>query len=144
VAQVVVAGRRMAVASDGTLLRDLASVPALPEIQLAAPPGGPRLTAGGALEELRAARTAPRPLQHRISLISEERGSGLVVRLHDGPAVYLGDDLRLASKWSAAVAVLGDPGSAGAAYIDVTDPARPAAGAVAPTPPHSAASSAGQ
>jgi cell division protein FtsQ len=144
VAQVAVGGRRIAVASDGTLLRDLASVPALPEIQLAAPPGGPRLIADGALEELRAARTAPRPLLRRIALISEQRGSGLVVRLHDGPAVYLGDGHALRSKWSAAVAVLGDPGSVGAAYIDVTDPARPAAGAVAPAPPHAADSTAGQ
>jgi cell division protein FtsQ len=144
VAQVVVGGRRIAVASDGTLLRDLASVPALPEIQLAAPPGGPRLMAEGALEELRAARTAPRPLFPRIALISEERGQGLVVRLHDGPAVYLGEARGLRSKWSAAVAVLGDPGSAGATYIDVSDPARPAAGAIAPAPPKSPGTATGR
>jgi cell division protein FtsQ len=133
VAQVVVDGHRIAVAADGTLLRDLASVPALPTIQLAVPPGGPRVMAAGALEELHAARTAPRDLLPRITLISVVRGPGLVVRLHDGPAVYLGDDRGLRAKWASAVAVMADQGSAGAAYIDVTDPARPAAGAVAQT-----------
>lgn len=144
VAQVVVGGRRIAVAADGTLLRDLASVPMLPTIELLAPPGGPRLVAGTALQELHAARSAPRPLLSRITVISEERGLGLVVRLHDGPAVYLGDDRSLRVKWSAAVAVLGDPGSAGASYIDVTDPRRPAAGAVAQTPNNTANSTSGQ
>lgn len=144
VAQVVVGGRRIAVASDGTLLRDLASVPALPTIQLAAPPGGARVMAPGAIEELRAARTAPPDLLSRITLISEERGPGLVVRLHDGPALYLGDDRALRAKWASAVAVLGDPGSAGASYIDVTDPGRPAAGAVTQTSSSSASSAAGR
>ena len=143
VAQVVLGGRRIAVASDGTLLRDLASVPALPTIQLAAPPGGPRLVARSALQELHAARTAPRALLPRITLISVDRGPGLVVRLQDGPVVYLGEDRGLRAKWSAAVAVLGDPGSVGASYIDVTDPGRPAAGAVAQTP-SGTASTAGQ
>lgn len=143
VAQVVVGGRRIAVASDGTLLRDLASVPALPTIELAVPPGGPRLLAAGALEELRAARTAPPELRPRITAVAIVRGPGLLARLHDGPAVYLGDDRSLRAKWASAVAVLGDPGSAGAAYVDVTDPARPAAGAVPQAPSTSAKQSTG-
>jgi hypothetical protein len=32
------------------------------------------------------------------------------------------------AKWAAATAVLAEPTSAGASYIDVTDPSRPAAG----------------
>jgi hypothetical protein len=40
----------------------------------------------------------------------------------------MGDTRRLAAKWRAVVAVLADPGSVGASYIDVTDPGRPAAG----------------
>ena len=143
VAQVVVGGHRIAVASDGTILRDLASVPALPTIQLAAPPGGPRLVTAAALEELHAARSAPQALVSRITLIAIARGSGLVVRLHDGPAVYLGDDQGLRAKWTSAVAVLGDPGAAGASYIDVTDPRRPAAGAVTQTSSGSSGSASG-
>jgi cell division protein FtsQ len=133
VAVVVVAGRRTAVAPDGALLHELTSLPALPTIELSVPPGGPRLTDPRALESLDAARTAPRPLRPRIQTISFLSGRGIVVRLHDGPAVYLGDASKLRAKWSAALAVMEDPGSAGASYVDVTDPGRPAAGVVTPS-----------
>jgi cell division protein FtsQ len=128
VAVVTAAGRRVAVASDGTLLHDLARIPVLPRIVLAVPPGGPRLNEPPALEALDAATAAPRPLLSRISQISTVRGHGVVALLHDGPAVYLGAPNELRRKWAAALAVLDDPGSAGASYIDVTDPGRPAAG----------------
>jgi cell division septal protein FtsQ len=132
VAEVVLGGRRIAVASDGTLLHDLASLPALPKLALGVAPGGPRLAERRALEALAAARAAPHLLSSRIAWISLVPGRGLVARMRSGPAVYLGDASRLAAKWAAAVAVLDDPGSAGAAYIDVTDPRRPAAGASPP------------
>ena len=61
-------------------------------------------------------------------LIRLETDSG-VVGWGETPQVYLGDPTDLTQKWSAAVAVLSDSGSAGAAYIDVSDPRRPAAGA---------------
>ena len=128
VAVVVVDGRPVAVASDGTLLHDLARVPTLPRIRLAVPPGGPRLSEHDALESLDAAASAPRPLLSRITQISVVRTHGIVAQLRDGPMVYLGAASRLRRKWSAAVAVLYDPGSEGASYIDVTDPTRPAAG----------------
>ena len=48
--------------------------------------------------------------------------------LRDGPQLYFGDAGRLTAKWDSAVAVLANSSSAGAAYIDVTDPSRPAAG----------------
>jgi hypothetical protein len=51
------------------------------------------------------------------------------VQLRSGPSVYFGDSADLDAKWLAATEVLADPGSAGASYIDVTDPSRPAAGA---------------
>ena len=51
------------------------------------------------------------------------------VALRDGPLVYFGDDTQLAAKWRSAIRALADPTSAGASYIDVTDPNRPAAGA---------------
>lgn len=131
VAVVVLSGRRVAVAADGTVLHDLAHVPVLPRIPLAVPPGGPRLSDPRALSALAAATAAPPALLPRISLITTIAGRGLVASLRGGPTVYLGDVSQLRSKWAAAVAVLADPGSAGASYIDVTDPARPAAGAAA-------------
>jgi cell division protein FtsQ len=140
VAAIVVAGRRIAVAPDGAILHDLTAPASLPTIDLSVPPGGPRLTQPQALESLAVARTAPRPVRARIQTISLLPGRGLVARLRSGPAVYLGDGSELRAKWSSAVAVLADPGSAGASYIDVTDPRRPAAGAVT-TPPASSTSS---
>ena len=131
VAEVVVGGgRRIAVAGDGTLLHSEASASPLPRIDLAVLPGSPRITDPRTLESLAAARTAPRALRSRIQLISVLAGHGVVARLSSGPAIYLGDASQLSAKWAAAVAVLADPGSAGASYIDVTDPGRPAAGAL--------------
>jgi cell division protein FtsQ len=129
VAVIVLSGQRVAVSADGTLLHDLASVPALPRINLSVPPGGPRLTEPESVESLAAATDAPRQLLGRITVISTAPEHGVVAHLRDGPEVYLGTATRLRAKWAAAVAVLADPGSQGASYIDVTDPTRPAAGA---------------
>jgi hypothetical protein len=93
------------------------------------PPGGPRLTDPGALADVAALAAAPYQLLSRITQIQTAAPHGLVAQLRAGPQVYLGDSKELSEKWSAAVAVLGDSGSAGAAYIDVSDPRRPAAGA---------------
>lgn len=133
VAEVLVAGRRIAVAPDGTLLHDLTGLPSLPRISLSVLPGGPRLTDPQALQSLAAARAAPQELRARIVSISVAGPRGVVAELQNGPAVYLGDTGQLRAKWSAAMAVLRDPGSAGASYIDVTDPGRPAAGVVTAT-----------
>ena len=54
---------------------------------------------------------------------------GLVAQIRGGPSIYFGDATELLQKWIAASEVLADPGSAGAVYIDVTDPQRAAAGA---------------
>jgi cell division protein FtsQ len=129
VAVVTEGGRTVGVAADGVLLHDLARLPSLPRIELAVPPGGPRLTEPAGVSALAAAKAAPRALLARISLISTSPQHGLVAQLRDGPEVYLGDTHHLAAKWKALLAVLADAGSAGAAYIDVTDPGRPAAGA---------------
>ncbi|MFL5821954.1 MAG: cell division protein FtsQ/DivIB [Solirubrobacteraceae bacterium] len=128
VAVVMVGGRRVPVAGDGTLLHDVDRVPILPRIPLAIPPGGPRLSEPQARAALAAAKEAPGPLLSRITQISTVRGRGVVALLRDGPAVILGAPTQLRHKWAAAAAVLDDPGSAGASYIDVTDPGRPAAG----------------
>jgi cell division protein FtsQ len=129
VAMVIVAGRREAVAADGSLLHDLTHLPPLPRIALPVAPGGPRLSDPQAIQELSAATTAPRSFRSRISLIRLIAGPGLVATLRHGPPIYLGDGTELQAKWASAVAVLSDPGSVGAAYVDVSDPRRPAAGA---------------
>jgi cell division protein FtsQ len=122
-------GRRVAVAGDGTLLHDLATVTSLPAIPVSAPPGGSQVSDPSALNAVRLLAGAPYPLLARVSQVSTVARHGLVAQLRSGPSIFFGDTRDLAMKWTAAAAVLADPGSAGAAYIDVTDPGRPAAGA---------------
>jgi cell division protein FtsQ len=126
VAAIVVGGRSIAVAADGTLLHDVVTPGSLPLIPLKVPPGGTRLTGSpaGAVAVLAA---APWQFLSRVSQVTTVP-SGIVAQLRAGPSIYFGDSRRLAAKWIAAAAVLGDAGSVGAAYIDVTDPERPAAG----------------
>ncbi len=121
-------GDTVAVAADGRLLRDGVAQTLLPIIPLRAPPGGKRLTDPVALRALGLLAAAPPPLLSHIAEVSTIARYGLVAQLRDGPAIYFGDLTDLQSKWIAASEVLADSRSAGAAYIDVTDPQRPAAG----------------
>jgi cell division protein FtsQ len=127
VAAVLVAGRTIAVAGDGTLLSDTVPTAALPRIPLAVPPGGARLT-GSAQSAVDVLAAAPYQLLPRLTEVTTTARHGLTAQLRSGPSIYFGDAQRLAAKWSAAVAVLGDPSSGGAVYVDVSDPIRPAAG----------------
>jgi cell division protein FtsQ len=129
VGAIAVAGRKIAVASDGTLLPDETPSPSLPTIPVRVPPGGKRLTDPDALGAVTLLAAAPAGLAGRISQITTVAGHGLVADVRNGPSIYFGDAAQAPAKWTAAVAVLADPGSAGALYIDVTDPQRPAAGA---------------
>ena len=135
VGALVAGGRAVAASGDGTLLHDVAagSLPAIPVRSL---PGGSQVTDRVALEALALLADTPPRLVARIGQVTDAPPHGLVVQLRSGPDIYFGDGSDLNAKWTAATAVLADPSSAGAAYIDVTDPARPAAGvgaqAVAP------------
>jgi cell division protein FtsQ len=128
VAVVTAAGRSLAVASDGTLLHDMAAPASLPVIQMPSAPAGTKLVDQAAMSAVALLSAAPYPLLARISQASTDGQHGLVAQLRNGPSIYFGDSGRLAAKWTAAQAVLADAGSAGAAYIDVADPGRPAAG----------------
>jgi cell division protein FtsQ len=134
VAQITIGGLPVAVAGDGTLLDDGAKTGPLPAIALRVPPGGSRLSDPVALGEVALLAAAPYQLLAKISQATSTSAHGLVVQLRGGPSIYFGDAQRLDAKWTAAVAVLADPLAAGALYIDVTDPQRPAAGAGAATP----------
>ena len=142
VAVVVAPGRRIAVAGDGTLLRDILPSSALPTIQMRIAPGGTHLT-GYLLEEVALITAAPEQLAAQVGQVTAIAPHGLVAQLRNGPSIYFGDDGQLVAKWAAAAAVLADSGSAGAVYIDVTDPQRPAAGAGSDTNSTAAAASAG-
>jgi cell division protein FtsQ len=131
VGQIEVPGESpVAVSGNGILLHaSHAADLSLPVIVLSVPPSGPRLTAPGARAVVSVLAAAPYQLLPRIAQADETAAHGVVARLRNGPSVYFGSATDLRAKWDAAVAVLGDSGSAGAQYIDVTDPERAAAGA---------------
>lgn len=122
-------GRKVAVAADGTLLHDVVVSGSLPTIPMSVTPSGPRVAGGTAGQAIKLLAAAPSALTAKISQVTTVAPHGLVAQVRGGPAIYFGDLTQLAQKWIAASEVLADAGSAGALYIDVTDPQRPAAGA---------------
>ncbi len=135
VGEIVIGGRPIAVASDGTLLHDAGPVPQLPTLALRSLPGATRITDRDALQVVALLAAAPYQLLSHLSQASATPARGLVARLRNGPSIYFGAPNRLQAKWLAASAVLADGGSDGAEYIDVSDPERPVAGASASSTP---------
>jgi cell division protein FtsQ len=141
VAALAVGGVHTAVAADGVVLGTdlLASerVP-LPAIALAA--GSPALadlrSVDGHVEdataraELSVLGAAPRVLLGWVSRVFMGP-EGLTVAMRNGLSIYFGDATRPHAKWLSAARVLADPSSAGATYVDVRAPERPAAGTTA-------------
>src|SRR6478609_6095947 len=118
----VVAGtQRVPVAADGT------------EISAKALPGGSHASDPDVRHAVAVLSAAPPVLRARVRRVYVgERGWTLPLR--NGPVLYLGGSERLAAKWAAIVAVLADPTSTGATYLDVRLPERPAAGGLEPLP----------
>jgi hypothetical protein len=90
---------------------------------------------------------APKPLAKLATRVfTSADGQGLTVAMKSGLLVYFGDASRPHAKWLSLARVLADPSSAGASYVDVRVPERPAAGfaaGVAPPEGESTASTAG-
>ena len=126
VGAIVIDGRRIAVTSDGTILRDVTAPAGLPEIPLRGTPGGARLTERGAVAAVAALGAAPRALRTRVEAVRSTAGAGLELQLAHGPLLVFGTPERLDAKWAAAAAVLADEDAAGASAIDVSAPERPA------------------
>src|SRR5690606_31944174 len=116
VGAVVVDGRRIAVTSDGTLLRDMSAPAGLPEIPLESTPTGSRLS-GAAARAVAALGAAPDALRKRVEGVFEVPGRGLEIQLAHGPRLRFGSAERLEAKWAAAAAVLADAAAAGASAI---------------------------
>jgi cell division protein FtsQ len=127
VAVVVAGGHRTVVSGDGTLLPNVTASSSLPTITMTVTPGGTTLS-GTPLQEAVLLAEAPSALLSRIASTQFSSSHGLTVVLRGGPQLYFGDSGRLTAKWNSAVAVLANASSAGAGYIDVSDPSRPAAG----------------
>ncbi len=130
VAVIQAAGRREEVDGTGLLLPDrtgqLASLPLVP---LRYEPGGAQVQTAGALAAIDTLQAAPFQLLSHIQSATSTSAHGVVLQLRNGPQLFFGPDQQLSQKWKAALAVLASAYSAGAQYIDVSDPTRPAAGA---------------
>jgi cell division protein FtsQ len=100
----------------------------LPTVPITASPAGDTITAHGARAALAVLAAAPYSLLSHVANATSSSRHGVVVQLRGGPQLYFGPTTQLHEKWEAATAVLQDSGAAGAAYIDVSDPQRPAAG----------------
>jgi cell division protein FtsQ len=100
----------------------------LPTLPLASAPNGERITATGTLAALQVLQAAPYQWLAHIQTATSNAAHGVILQLRNGPEVYFGPANQLAAKWNALDAVLENSGSAGAQYIDVSDPQRPAAG----------------
>lgn len=127
VAVVVAGGHRTVVSGDGTLLPNVTTSSSLPTIAMTVAPGGATLS-GAPLQEAELLADAPSALLPRIASTQLSSSHGLTAALRGGPQLYFGGSGQLTAKWYSAVAVLANSSSAGAAYIDVSDPSRPAAG----------------
>lgn len=135
-----VGGQQTPVSGDGTLLHGVTPGTTLPVITTAVGPGGTHVT-GATRDEVRVLAAAPYSVLDRISSASTDALYGVVTQLRNGPKIYFGDASQLGAKWRSALEVLADSHAAGAAYIDVTVPAHPAAGES--SGPAAAASSSG-
>lgn len=116
------------VAGDGTVLRGLPVEGSLPELDARGAPRGDRLRHPALLHAARVAGGAPQPLRPRLERVTMTADQGIVVEMRDGPELIFGDATQVHAKWVAATRVLADPEAAGATYIDVRLPGRPAAG----------------
>jgi cell division protein FtsQ len=128
VAALTVSGAKTAVAADGVVLGPglaSGSLPALNGASLPAP--GQRVHEQTMLGALAALGAAPSRLAHQVTRAYSSR-KGLTLAMHSGLLVYFGDSTRPHAKWLSLVRVLADPSSAGASYVDVRSPERPAAG----------------
>jgi cell division protein FtsQ len=132
VAAVVAGDQRVPVAADGTLMRTTRS-DGLPEIAAKAAPGGSRASDADVRRALGVLRVAPAALGGRVRRVYVGP-NGLTAPLRDGPTLYFGGSERLRAKWVAAAVVLADPTSAGATYVDLRVPERPAAGGLEQPP----------
>jgi len=142
VAELTAGAQRVAVAADGTLLRGVPIPDDVPDLKMASPPAGPKLTDPRAAKTLALVAAAPAAMRahlDRVFLGNE----GLEADLRNGPSVILGDGSRLRAKWIAAARVLGDPGAKGAGYVDVRLPERAVAGGLPEAPEPSQPSTTG-
>jgi cell division protein FtsQ len=143
VAALVIGGVRTAVAADGVVLGAGFLSNSLPLVNpgkavstatTTLPAVGGSVRGAPLLGALGVLGVAPASLAHLVTRVYSGP-KGLTVALRGGLLAYFGDATRPHAKWLSLARVLADPGSAGAAYVDVRLPERPAAGFAPGTAP---------
>ncbi len=133
VAQLTVAGARAALAADGVVLGASFLSSSLPAVSIGGvhtvslPAVGRRVQQAQLRQALTALGAAPAPIAPLVQR-AYWGPQGLTFALRGGVLAYFGDATRPHAKWLSLVRVLADPSSAGASYVDVRLPERPAAG----------------
>jgi cell division protein FtsQ len=128
VAALVAGGSRTAVAADGVALGGALLSSSLPTVPaLAIPQTGHRVAGTIQRWALSLLGAAPGALAARVGSVYWGP-LGITVAMRNGLLAYFGDGTLPHAKWLAFARVLADPSSAGAAYVDVRVPSRPAAG----------------
>ncbi len=128
VAAVSAGGQRTAVAADGVLLGPAFLSGSLPTLSGSSEVvAGQRLKSPGLIAAASLLGAAPAPLAKLVARVFTGP-MGLTVAMRNGLHVYFGDASRPHAKWLALARVLAEPRAAGASYVDVRLPERPAAG----------------
>jgi cell division protein FtsQ len=128
VAALTVNGQRTAVAADGSVLGPSWLSGTLPSVAATPSPGaGRRVRGSELLSALKVLGAAPRQLLKLLGRVYFA-SQGLTVAMRNGLLAYFGDSTRPRAKWLALTSVLAARSAAGASYVDVRLPERPAAG----------------
>jgi cell division protein FtsQ len=128
VAALLSAGQRTAVAADGTVLGPGLLSSSLPVIDGSVEPSaGTRLREPAALDAVAVLGAAPAALAPFVVRVFNGP-EGLTVAMRNGLLAYFGNPMRPHAKWLSLARVLNSPSAAGAWYVDVRLPERPAAG----------------
>jgi cell division protein FtsQ len=126
-------GQRTAVAADGTVLGPGLLSSSLPTIGTSVEPvPGARVHESSALAAVTVLAAAPGQLERFVVRVYSGP-EGLTVAMRNGLLVYFGNDVRPHAKWMSLARVLVSPSAAGASYVDVRLPERPAAGFSSPS-----------
>ena len=125
-------GVRTAVAADGNVLGPALVTGSLPTVAVKASPApGTQPREASALEAATVLGAAPARLLAYVTR-AYDGPEGLTLQMRDGLLVYFGDASRPHAKWLSLARVLASPDAAGALYVDVRLPERPAAGFTQP------------
>ncbi len=128
VAALLSAGQGTAVAADGTVLGPALLSSSLPILHGSLEPSpGARVSEPTTLAALTVLGAAPAALARFVVRVFNGP-EGLTAAMRNGLLVYFGNDARPHAKWLSLARVLTSPSAAGALYVDVRLPERPAAG----------------